>query len=178
MDWVGFTTYSAADLIARERRGSLNKAEIEQRNTLYVDSYRNWFQGIYRDKYYYMGDWELMRLAFRLDLGLYYLGVVTTPITYGPESFSKPPLSGAYTTFPVWLTRTYNRRLAAIARRRLRRGTWGRKNDRRYDPFVSFSLDYSLHLRVLANLLGWFWLEVKEALGAGFTARGLTNRDS
>lgn len=162
MDWISFTAYGAADLIAREQQGKLENGEIAERNERYRTSYDRWFKAIYKDKYYYMGDWELMRLAFQLDVGLYYFGVVSQPYKYGAGSFTIPPFSGPHTTFPAWLIRTYNRRLVAIARNRLHRGTWGKRNNDCYLPFKSFGIDRHLVLRVLLNLLQWGWLELRE----------------
>ena len=39
-------------------------------------SHRCWFESIYKDKYEYMGEFDLMSLAFTMDLGFYYLGIV------------------------------------------------------------------------------------------------------
>jgi flavin-dependent dehydrogenase len=162
MDWISFTSYGAAELISRERAGEDVSAEIQERNAYLKQSYERWFQAIYKDKYYYMGDWELMKLAFQLDLGLYYYGVVSQPYKYGPDSFMVPPFSGPNTRFPAWLIRTYNRRLAAIAKSRMRRGTFGRKNHGQYLAFQSFGIDKKLVVRILGFLASWGLLELKE----------------
>ena len=52
---------------------------IERHNRDFSLSYHSWFESVYKDKYDYMGEWDLMSIAFRLDLGLYYLGVVSQP---------------------------------------------------------------------------------------------------
>ena len=109
-----------------------------------------------------MGDWELMKLAFRLDLGLYYLGVVSQPYKYGNDSFLAAPLNGPNTRFPAWLISTYNRRLARIGRARMQRGTWGRRNNGAYYPFKSFGFDSSLPLRTIGALGAWMLLEIRE----------------
>lgn len=162
MDWIGFTSFSAADLVCRERAGENVSAEIPKRDSAFRQSYQRWFRCIYKDKYYYMGDWELMKLAFQLDLGLYYYGVVSQPYKYGQQSFTIPPFSGPYTRFPAWLIGTYNRRLAAIARVRMKRGTWGRHNHGHNLPFQSFGLDNKLKVRILGFLMSWILLEMKE----------------
>jgi len=162
MDWVSFTSHNAACLVIKERQGMARAEDYTYRNKLLTGSYHRWFKALYKNKYYYMGDWELMKLAFRLDLGLYYLGVVSQPYKHGEQSFNTAPLNGPYTDFPAWLISFYNRRLSAIGKSRMERGTWGRRNDHAYYPFVSFTLDYKLKLRVLWALLGWGWLEIKE----------------
>jgi flavin-dependent dehydrogenase len=162
MDWVSFTAYNAASLIARERKNEIKAEEYAAKNSLLTGSYYRWFRAIYKDKYYYMGDWELMKLAFRLDLGLYYLGVVSQPYKHGEESFESAPLNGPHTGFPTWLISFYNRRLAAIGKRRMKIGTWGRRNNGAYFPFVSYTLDGQLIWRLLKALLAWGRLELVE----------------
>ncbi len=162
MDWVSFTTANAANLILKERQGMAQPEDYSYRNQLLTGSYHRWFRAIYENKYFYMGDWELMKLAFRLDLGLYYLGVVSQPYKHGEEAFNMAPLNGPHTDFPAWLITLYNRRLSSIGKARMKRGTWGRRNNGSYYPFVSFTLDYKLTLRVLWALMAWGWLELKE----------------
>jgi hypothetical protein len=83
MDWISFTTTSAAELITAQRRGEPMAQRIERYNHDFALSHRSWFESVYKDKYEYMGEWDLMSLAFRLDLGLYYLGMVSQPVKLG-----------------------------------------------------------------------------------------------
>ncbi len=162
MDWIAFTSAGAVDLILKERAGSLEPGKIQALNDRFKLSYERWFEAIYENKYFYMGDYELMRLAFMLDLGLYYFGVVSQPFKYGRRGLQIPPFTGPHTTLPFLLIRAYNRRFARIARRRMDKGTWGRKNHRHYHPFVSYRLNGTLPLRVLVALARWGILELKE----------------
>jgi flavin-dependent dehydrogenase len=162
IDWISFTSYGTADLIVKERQNKAVAKDFEARNELLLGSYQCWFESIYKNKYYYMGDWELMRLGFQLDLGMYYLGLVSQPYKYGDDSFNAVPLNGPYTRFPAWLIATYNRRLAMIGKVRMQRKTWGKRNNGHYFPFNSFSFDKSLPLRVIGTLFAWFLLELKE----------------
>jgi flavin-dependent dehydrogenase len=79
MDWISFTTTSAAELVTPQRGGEPMAERIERHNRDFSLSYHSWFESVYKDKYDYMGEWDLMSIAFRLDLGLYYLGVVSQP---------------------------------------------------------------------------------------------------
>ena len=67
-----------------------------------------------------MGEYDLMRLAFLLDLGLYYLGIVSQPFKMGMKGLLAPPFSEPLSRPVFALMRTYNRRFAQIARRRRR----------------------------------------------------------
>ena len=73
MDWISSTATHAAELITALRRGEALPDLIERHNADFSKSYRSWFKAVYQDKYEYMGEFDLMRLAFLVHLGLYYL---------------------------------------------------------------------------------------------------------
>ena len=77
-----------------------------------------------------MGDAELMAAAFLLDIALYHLGPVrqvysdpATHVRFRSRSMAKP---GARRRAPSM--RFYNRRLAALARRKIAAGVYGARN--------------------------------------------------
>jgi flavin-dependent dehydrogenase len=162
MDWISFTTVSATALILAERAGENLEAKLARHNRDFAVSYQRWFQAVYQDKYEYMGDYELMRLAFLLDLGLYYLGVAAQPFKRGLPGlretvFSTPP------SLPFFhFMRAYNRRFAMIARGRRKRGTWGYDNDRHRFLFGGFTFARSSVTPILSAVMGWLWLEARE----------------
>lgn len=162
MDWVAFTTSAAVNLIHESFRGRPVAPRVARHNANFTRCYDRWFRALYLNKYYYMGDFDLMTLAFRLDLGLYYLGVVTLPFRHGHHLLETPPFSHPRTDWAYRLMACYNRRFAAIAESRHRRGVFGRHNDRRYFPFTSYEFNRRLPVR-LAGLFGlWLGLEVRE----------------
>lgn len=159
MDWIAFTTGAAVDLIGRKKR----RAEtIERINTVYLRSYDRWFQALYQDKYLYLGDYDLMRMAMILDLGGYYFGVVQSLYKNGSHEYLKPPFGELSTHVPFWIIRAYNRRLAKMAASRRRRGVFGQNNYGNAHRLMSYTLDWRLPVRLLWNLRIWLWLELKE----------------
>jgi hypothetical protein len=116
-----------------------------------------------------MGDFELMTLAFRLDLGLYYLGIVTQPFKHGNQLLETPPFAHRNSYWPFRLMALYNRRLAAIARDRHRRGTWGRRNHLGHFGFISYEFNRRLPVRVFGLLTLWLGLELREGWRTWFT---------
>lgn len=162
MDWVTFTTSATAALIAAERRGQPVAPLVERHNRDFRQSYRRWFEAIYRDKYDYIGEFDLMRIAFRLDLGLYYLGIVSQPFKFGPEALRIPPFSPPISTPVYYFIRTYNRRIAAIGRERRRRRALGMSNSDRSYLFPSFSLSAGDVKFVVWATLRWLGLELRE----------------
>jgi len=169
MDWVAFSTASVCALVLTEQDGKSAPDDASKLNAALRLSSQRWFEAIYADKYYYMGDFDLMQLAFRLDLGLYYLGVVSQPFHRGWEGLTTPPFTGPGTAIPFRLIRWYNRRLARIGRARMDSGRWGRNNNGNYQPFLSYRFNSELPLRVAAAFGAWLLLELKEGWRTWFS---------
>jgi flavin-dependent dehydrogenase len=128
MDWISFTTSRAAALIGAQRRGEAMSALVERHNRDFAISHRCWFEAVYKDKYEYMGEFDLMSIALIFDLCLYYLGVASRPFRYGETALLVPPFSGTGIGPIFCFMRTYNRRFAEIARRRRKRRMLGKMN--------------------------------------------------
>lgn len=171
MDWISFSASATAALIDGCLRGRPAAPRVARHNERFALSYQRWFDAIYRDKYYYMGDHELMTLAFRLDLGLYYFGVVSQPFKYGEAILEIPAFAGNYSGAAAKLLALYNRRLAAMARSRMKRGTWGRRNANHYFPFISYQLDRRLVPRILWAVTCWLGLELREGWRSWFALK-------
>ncbi len=162
MDWVSYTATRAARLVLTGPQ----LAPAYQHD--FTTSYRRWFTALYRDKYEYLGDFDLMRRAFRLDLGLYYLGVVSQPFQRGATAFATPVFT-ARASVPFYrLMRLYNRRFAAIARARRRRGAWGRCNANRRLLIGGFTFAPASSWPVVRTLASWGWLELTEGWRSWF----------
>lgn len=162
MDWISFTATSAVEMILAERRGEGVSERVCKYNRDFDVSYARWFEAIYKDKYEYMGDYELMRLAFLLDLGFYYLGVASQPFKRGAEALRETVFSTRPSVPFYHLMRFYNRRFARIARARKGRGAWGRKNHAHRFLFGGFTFARSSITPVLKALACWAFLEVRE----------------
>ncbi|TDU72799.1 flavin-dependent dehydrogenase [Prosthecobacter fusiformis] len=169
MDWISFTTSSAANLITEQRKGLPMVERLEKYNRDFKVSHRRWFESLYKDKYEYMGEFDLMSLAFRLDLGLYYWGVVEVPFNHGEEALFAPPFSPPSGRLFSALMSLYNRRFAKIARRRRRVGTLGRTNSGNRCLIPGFMLKRSNMLQLFPLLGIWATLEIKEGWRTWFT---------
>lgn len=162
LDALAITATSAVALIQQERGGGCIREALTKHQAMLRDSYRNWFEAIYENKYAYMGDFELMRIAFLNDIGLYYFGIVMPPYRRDGAAIADGMFHSKPSRPFFWFIRGVNRRLASIATDRRRRGTFGRKNAGRRMLVPGFAFDVSLAkaswkvLRVLA------WLEITE----------------
>jgi flavin-dependent dehydrogenase len=162
MDWITFTVSGAVGLVERWWRGEPVADAVAERESDLSNSYNRWFEAVYCDKYEYLGDFELFSLAFRMDLGLYYLGVVSQPFRMGPDELKMPPFARPVSLPFYWWMRAYNRRIAAMARERRRRGVHGRRNAGRRLLIPGFTLSRSDLVKVLRLAARWGWLELTE----------------
>ncbi len=162
MDWISFTTVAATQLILAERSGEDISSRVAKHNRDFSVSYARWFEAVYKDKYEYMGDFELMSLAFLLDLGFYYLGVASQPFKRGVAGLGESVFSTRPSVPFFYMMRCYNRRFASIAHARKRRGIWGRKNHERRFLFGGFTFARSSITPILKAFAGWAALELRE----------------
>src|SRR5437763_13593607 len=76
LDFCSYTSYYVADVLARSLAGEDVADALTYYNEQYPITYRLWFETLYKDKYYYMGDAELMAAALLLDGGTYFIGLL------------------------------------------------------------------------------------------------------
>jgi flavin-dependent dehydrogenase len=171
MDWVSFTTWSAVQLIFAQMRGEEMAPLIAKHNHAFARSYERWFAAIYKDKYEYMGDYDLMSLVFQMDLGFYYLGVASQPFKLGTKALMEPVFSTKPSVPFYYFMRLYNRRFAQIARARRARNVWGCGNNARRFLIPGFTFSGSSAKPILKAMVGWFFLELREGWRSWFVSR-------
>ena len=162
MDWISFTTSSAANLITQQRKGAPMDERLVKYNRDFAVSHRRWFESLYKDKYEYMGEFDLMSLAFRLDYGLYFWGVVEPPFMRGEEALFSPPFSPPSGRLFAGLMGCYNRRFAKIARRRRETNQLGKTNRNHRCLIPGYALKRTDLWRLVPLLAEWAWLELRE----------------
>jgi flavin-dependent dehydrogenase len=175
MDWVSFTSFSGAKLILEQLKGEEMAGPISEFNRKFSRSYQRWFTALYKDKYEYMSEYDLMRLAFLMDLGLYYMGVVSQPFKRGTIALTEPLFSTPASVPFYHFMRFYNRRFAAMARRRRLRNRAGRKNYGRQSLVSGFSFSPLTAWPMGKAILAWARLELTEGWKTWFR-EGKTER--
>jgi flavin-dependent dehydrogenase len=168
MDWVAFTVSRAVELVMAQMDGGEIGERIERHNRDFSVCYQRWFEALYKDKYYYLGDYELMRLAFLLDLGLYYFGVASQPFRRGMKALKEPPFASDQARPAYYFMSLYNRRFARMARMRRLRGQWGRRNSHERFMFGGFTFSRSSAWPIVKAMAAWFWLEATEGWRSWF----------
>lgn len=170
LDWLSFSVFSATNLILAHKRAEAIAPLIERMNRDYNRSYHRWFEAIYQDKYYYMGEYDLLKTAFLLDLGCYYHGVAAQPFRRGNIALLEPYYSTPPSVPFYHLMRTYNRRMARMAQSRHERGVAGQKNAHRRYMFPGYTFEPGSIKYVFGALISWGILELKEGWRTWFTA--------
>ena len=160
LDYCGHTVYATTTMMMKFFRGECHKAELEYLSGgAYGRSYRYWFEALYKDKYFYMGDAELMWAAFLMDLATYFIGPVRLVYSNPSYEWTRLPYDGKMGTVFAKFMAFYNRRLKCIAEKRVAKGIYGMKNLR---------MSYLLKENFAPNMNSFklLWKGVKVWLGA------------
>jgi hypothetical protein len=128
LDFCSFTSHGAASLVGRALEGENVGEQIASWNERFAFCFRAWFESIYQDKYYYLGDAELMAAAFLHDIASYHLGPVRQVYSDPSRQFDAFPFDGIPGRIVHRVMRFFNRRLTAVAKRKLAAGTYGDRN--------------------------------------------------
>jgi flavin-dependent dehydrogenase len=160
LDFCSYTSYFAADLLARSLAGEDVSESLAYYNEQYPITYRLWFETLYKDKYYYMGDAELMAAALLLDVGTYFIGLVI-PVYKDPErEFLHLPFEGKAGQLFAEMMKFYNRRLVVLAKRRLATGCYGRRNAGWRELYDGFVPDRRVGKLIRKGLFHWWRAEL------------------
>ena len=127
IDFIGNTVWAVSRLILESLEGACVKEKVAAYNKNYAECCQRWFRALYQDKYYYVGDAELMNAAVLLDIGCYFIGPVRMVWTdHETELRSLPyggPVGAGFGKFMAF----YNRRMVHLAKQRRAHGTFGRR---------------------------------------------------
>jgi flavin-dependent dehydrogenase len=169
LDFCSYTSHYVADVLARSLAGEDVTEGLRHYNEQYPVTYRYWFESLYKDKYYYMGDAELMSAALLLDVSSYYVGLVRA-IYRDPEcEFLNLPFSGTGGRLARNAMSFYNRRLVALANRRWATGYYGKRNAGWRELYDGFVPDSRLRKQIWRGLQRWWKCEL---INLGLMLRG------
>ncbi|MDQ3118661.1 MAG: NAD(P)/FAD-dependent oxidoreductase [Verrucomicrobiota bacterium] len=160
LDFCSYTSSYVADMVGAQLGGEEVAERLCYYNEQYPITYRLWFETLYKDKYFYMGDAELMSAALLLDVGAYFVGLVT-PVYRDPErEFLRLPFEGTSGRVVAGMMKFYNRRLVALAKRRLRTGTYGAANAGWRELYDGFVPDIRVRKLIQKGLFRWWKAEL------------------
>jgi len=168
LDHASFTCEATVEIIKKDVMGADLAPLIAEHNETFVRSYWRFFYAAYKDKYYYMGEGDLLSAAMLIDTAQYYLFVVIPAYRFMKKFHWMPVLGPKPAFLSYHLMRMYNRRFKAIALGRRAAGVGGLYNDgRRIKAFFDLSTGpmrmvgrgLKLWLRAEAGLL---WIRAKQ----------------
>jgi len=160
LDFCSYTSYYVADLLAHSLAGEDVADRLRHYNQQYLITYRYWFESLYKDKYYYMGDAELMSAALLLDVSSYYIGLVRAAYRDPECEFLNLPFNGIGGRIAANMMSFYNRRLVALAKRRWGTGYYGRRNTGWRELYDGFVPDLRLRKQIWRGLRRWWKCEL------------------
>jgi hypothetical protein len=149
-----------ADFVGRNLAGEDVTANVTHYNEQYPIMYRSWFEALYKDKYYYMGDAELRSAGFLLDVASYYFGLVIPAYRNPEEAFLVLPFHGRRGRIAARVIKFYNRRLVALAKHRLATGYFARRNVGWRELYDGFVPDFRVTKLLRKGLLRWWKAEL------------------
>jgi flavin-dependent dehydrogenase len=160
LDFCSYTSYYVADLLAHSLAGKDVAEPLRYYNEQYPITYRRWFESLYKDKYYYMGDAELMSAALLLDVSSYYLGLVRAGYRDPECAFLNLPFGGWGGRIAANMMKFYSRRLVALANRRWATGCYGRRNAGWRELYDGFVPDRRICKLIWKGLRRWWKCEI------------------
>jgi flavin-dependent dehydrogenase len=166
LDQMSFSVWTRTRLILKELGGA-TAAEMEKEyadhNRRYDRYFKYFYDSIYRDKYYVMGDYDTMTVAFLLDTALYYFAAVMPIYRWSHERLGVPPFFQDGAEIGYYPIRFYNRRLVKIAQRKKALGIYGNHNAGVRPKFVGFSVRSAMWTMLFHGLLRWGKAELANA---------------
>ena len=160
LDFCSYTSYYVADLLARSLASEDVTEQLRRYNEQYPITYRYWFESLYKDKYYYMGDAELMSAALLLDVSGYYVGLVCGVYRDPERGFLNLPFTGIGGRFARNMMTFYSRRLVTLANRRWATGYYGKRNAGWRELYDGFVPDIRIRKQIWRGLLRWWKCEL------------------
>ncbi|MDQ2918413.1 MAG: NAD(P)/FAD-dependent oxidoreductase [Verrucomicrobiota bacterium] len=160
LDFCSYTSSYVAEMLAADLSGEDVSVRLRYYNEQYPTTYRFWFEALYKDKYFYMGDAELMSAALLLDVSAYYVGLVRRLYADPEREFTKLPFEETSGHIVASMMKFYNRRLVALAKRRLTSGCYGRRNAGWRELYDGFVPDFRVRKLIRKGLFRWWKAEV------------------
>jgi flavin-dependent dehydrogenase len=159
LDHCAFSSEATAEIVAIDLAGKPIVARTKEHNETFVRSYWRFFEAIFKDKYYYMGEADLLSAAFLLDTAQYYIFVVIPAYRVYGRFFWMPVLGPKEAFFNYKLMKFYNRRFKALAELRREMGEEGKRNaGRRIKAY--FALDTAPIRMALRGVKLWLYAEL------------------
>ncbi|HZF08340.1 MAG TPA: tryptophan 7-halogenase [Thermoanaerobaculia bacterium] len=137
LDHVAFSVEATVEIVKADAAGEGGPARpeimerIAEHNRVFLRSYHRFFRSIYKDKYFYMGEHDLLSASMLMDTAQYYIFLVIPAYKFFGRFHWVPVMGPKPAFFSYHMLRIANRRFKALALARRRAGEEGRRNDGR-----------------------------------------------
>lgn len=159
LDHAAFSVEATVEIIKKHAMGQDVAALTAEHNLTFVRSYWRFFRAAYKDKYYYMGEADLLTASFLIDTAQYYMFVVTPAYRFMKKFHWMPVLGPKPAFISYHLMRFFNARFKSIAVARRDAGEAGTRNHgRRYKAF--FNLNLAPMQMLLRGVRFWLFAEI------------------
>lgn len=162
LDHAAFSVEATVEIVKAQTAGEDVAERIDEHNATFVRSYHRFFRSIYKDKYFYMGEHDLLSASVLIETAQYYIFVVIPAYNFFGKFHWMPVLGPRPALISYNLMRIYNRRFKAIALNRRAAGEAGRRNDGRRVKFL-FDLKTAPFRMVARGLKIWAFAELDNA---------------
>lgn len=159
LDHAAFSVEASVEIVKAQTLGEDVAARIAEHNATFIRSYHRFFQSIYKDKYFYMGEHDLLSASVLIETAQYYIFVVMPAYRLHGKFHWMPVLGPKPAYISYNLMRIYNRRFKAIVLNRRAAGEAGRRNDGRRVKFL-FDLQTAPFRMVARGLKIWVLAEL------------------
>jgi flavin-dependent dehydrogenase len=164
LDQLSFSVCWTLELLRRSGEAPEAFDELLRgHNANYTRFLRWFFEAIFRDKYHLMGDYETMSASFLIDTALYYFFTVWPVYMKSHRKMLNPPFYHPYGSYAFPFIRFYQGRLVSIAKRKLKLGIYGNRNDGRHPKLPGFSLGFNTVWMLVRGLQFWLTAEARNA---------------
>lgn len=159
LDHASFSVEATVEIIKAHAAGKDVAARIAEHNEIFLRSYHRFFRAIYQDKYFYMGEHDLLSAAFLIETAQYYIFLVMPAYRIMGRFYWMPVLGPKQAAVSYPMMRLANLRLKALALARRAAGEAGRRN---HGQRISALFDLKLSpFRMLAKGLKlWGYAEI------------------
>ena len=163
LDHASFSVEATTNIVKKHAMGEDVTAAIAEHNETFLRSYHRFFRSIYKDKYFYMGEADLLIASVLLDTAHYYIFVVIPAYRVMKKFFWMPVLGPKPAFFSYHFMKFYNARLKSIAMARRAAGREGLRNDGRHVG-ARFNLGFAPFRMALRGIKLWMIAEMDNVL--------------
>ena len=158
LDHACFSVEATGEIVRNQLDGQPVDERIAEHNETFLRSHDRFFESVYRDKYKFMDELDLVSASFLIETGQYYIFVVIPAYTIHGRFHWMPVLGPKPAFISYHMMRIANRRFKKIAMLRREIGEEGRRNEgRRVNAY--FDLRFAPFRMVTKGL--WFWLKAE-----------------